>query len=88
VFSSFLYQRGAPHSLDPDKARRKHKRREVHRFTWFYRNSLLVAFLLLFVLALGLHIVFGTKAYNEEITLAGQPPISIAAFLCSANSGR
>ena len=38
----------------------------------------------MFALALGLHIVFGTKAYNEELTLAGQPPISVAAFLCSA----
>jgi len=84
VFSSFLYQRGAPHSRDPRKARGKEKRRKADRFSWFYRNSLLVAFLLLFVLALGLHIIFGTKAYNEQLTLAGQPPISIAAFLLSA----
>ncbi len=84
VFSSFLYQRGAPHSRDPRKAKGKQKRRKADRFSWFYRNSLLVAFLLLFVLALGLHIVFGTKAYNEQLMLAGQPPISIAAFLLSA----
>ena len=84
IFSSFLYQRGAPHSRDPGKAKRKHTRREALRFSWLYRNSLLVAFFLLFVLALALHIVFGTKAYNEQRALAGQSPISIAAFLRSA----
>lgn len=84
VFSSFLYQRGAPHSRDPRKAKGKGKRSKVDRFSWFYRNSLLVAFVLLFLIALGLHIVFGTKAYNEQLALAGRAPISIAAFLLSA----
>jgi len=41
-------------------------------------------FLLLFVLSLAPHVVVGGKAYNEERALAGQPPISIAAFLISA----
>ena len=36
------------------------------------------------MLAFALHVVFGTKAYNEERALARQPPISIAAFLRSA----
>ena len=54
------------------------------RFGWFYRNSLSLAFLLLFVFSLALHVVFGTYAYNEERSLAGQPPISIAAFPLSA----
>lgn len=31
VFSSFLYQRGAPHSRDPGKTKRKHRRREAYR---------------------------------------------------------
>ena len=31
-----------------------------------------------------MHVVFGAEAYNEERALAGQPPISIAAFLLSA----
>jgi hypothetical protein len=68
--SSFLYQRGAPLSRDLGKAKRKHRRREAYRFSWFYRNSLLVAFLLLFVLSLRLDIVFGTKAYNQRRALA------------------
>ena len=54
------------------------------RFSWLYRNSLSMVFLLLFVLSLAMHVVFGDNAYNEERSLAGQPPISIAAFLISA----
>ena len=84
VFSSFLYQRGAPHSRDPRKAPREQERWNADRFGWFYRNSLSLAFLLLFLLSLALHVVFGTYAYNEERSLAGQPPISIAAFPLSA----
>lgn len=84
LFSSFLYQRGAPHSRDPRVAKRKQRRRKAGRFIWFYSHSLFLAFLLLFVLALALHIVFGAHAYNEERSLASQPPISTAAFLLSA----
>ena len=84
VFSSFLYQRGAPHSRDPRKAPHEQKRWNADRFGWCYRNSLSLAFLLLFLLSLALHVVFGTYAYNEERSLAGQPPISIAAFPLSA----
>jgi hypothetical protein len=84
LFSAFLYQRGAPHSRDPVGAKRKHTRRRTRSFSWFYRNSLSLVFLLLFVLALALHIVFGTRGYNEQRELMGQAPISIAAFLLSA----
>jgi CBS domain containing-hemolysin-like protein len=85
MFSGFLYQRGAPHSRDPLKVKSRQNQREVAgHFTWYYRHSLFLAFLLLFVLSLALHVVVGGKAYNEERALAGQPPISIAAFLLSA----
>ena len=85
AFSGFLYQRGAPHSRDPLKAKsRKEKRKGARRFTWVYRNSFFLAFLLLFAVSLALHIVFGAKAYNEERAFTGQPAISIAAFLLSA----
>jgi steroid 5-alpha reductase family enzyme len=84
VFSGFLYQRGAPHSRDPRKAKRKNRWKTAGRSTWLYRNSLFLAFLLLFLLAFALHIGVGASAYNEDRALAGQPPISIAAFLLSA----
>ena len=85
VFSSFLYQRGAPHSRNPRVTKSKQKQRdEVRRFTWFYRNSLFLSFLLLFMFSLALHVISGTSAYNEERMLVHLPPISIAAFLLSA----
>ena len=40
--------------------------------------------MLLFLLSFALHVVFGTYAYNEERSLTGEPPISIAAFPLSA----
>ena len=84
AFSTFLYQRGAPHSLDPHKVKHKRMHRKHDRFDWAYRNSLLLAFLFLFVLTLTLHIVSGAGAYNEERAFTGQPPVSIVAFLHSA----
>jgi hypothetical protein len=85
AFSGFLYQRGAPHSRDPLKAKSKRKlREETRRFPWVYRHSFFLAFLLLFVFSLALHVIFGAQAYNEDRTFAGQPAISIAAFLLSA----
>jgi hypothetical protein len=84
VLSEFLFQRGAPHPRDPLKLKSRQKQRvEVGRFTYFYRHSLSLAFLLLFVLSLALHIVVGDKACNEEHTFTGQPPVSLTAFLIS-----
>ena len=52
VFSGFLYQRGAPHSRDPRKAKRMPIWGNARGVTWLYRKSLFLAFLLLFILAL------------------------------------
>ena len=77
MLSGFRYQRGAPHSRDPLKVKSPRKQREeARRFTWYYRHSLFLAFLLLFVLSLALQVVVGGKAYNEELALAGHPGIS------------
>ena len=85
LLSGFLYQRGAPHSRDPLKAKSRAKSaRNARRFTWVYRNSFFLAFLLLFALSLTLHIVFGAKAYNEERAFMDQPSISIPTFVLSA----
>ncbi|WP_322628346.1 DUF6766 family protein [Halothiobacillus sp.] len=85
VLSSFLYQRGAPHSLDPRKPKNKQKQREkTWPLTWIYSNSLSLTFLLLFVLSFVLHALSGASAYNEERSLTGRSPISIMAFLFSA----
>jgi hypothetical protein len=80
--SSFLFQRGAPHSLNPKKAKLKHKWSK--HFSWVYRHSFFIGFLLLFVLSFVFHIIVGASAFNEERALVGLPPISISAFLQSA----
>lgn len=85
VFSVVFYQRGAPHSRDPDKHKSKQKKRaEDIRFPWLYRNSLSVAFVLLFAATFALHMVSGAFAYNNELALQHLPPISFGAFLVSA----
>ncbi len=83
AFSGFLYQRGAPHSRDPLKPKDRRKRdEEGARFSWLYRNSLFLAFVLLFFLSLVLDVV--SPAYNEERGLTNQPPIHVPEFLISA----
>lgn len=85
VFSVILYQRGAPHSRDPENQKSKRKEREEDaRFPWLYRNSLSVAFVLLFAITFVLHMVSGAFAYNEQLALQHQPSISFGAFLISA----
>jgi hypothetical protein len=84
VFSTFLYQRGAPHSRDPRQVPRGPMRWSLGRYSWLYRNSLSLVFLLLFLISMVMHVGFGGKAYNEERVLAGQSPISIAEYLVSA----
>jgi len=84
LFTSFLYQRGAPHSLDPRKAKHKQRWLKAGRFTWSYRHSLVLAFLLLFLVSLALHVVFGATAYNEERSFTGHPPFSAWAFMLSS----
>jgi hypothetical protein len=85
LFSGFLFQRGAAHSRDPLKSKSEQAHlKEAARFSWIYRNSLSLAFLMLFVLSLVLHVVFGNIAYNEDRSLTGQPSISLATFLFSA----
>ncbi|HVT28518.1 MAG TPA: DUF6766 family protein, partial [Lacipirellulaceae bacterium] len=59
-------------------------RDENRRFPWIYRHSFFMAFLVLFAFFFVLHVIFGAQAYNEDRAFAGQPAISIAAFLLSA----
>lgn len=85
VFSVILYQRGAPHSRDPDKRKnRREKNAEDARFPWLYRNSLSVTFVSLFALTFALHVASGTFAYNDHLRLMHKTTISVGAFLASA----
>ncbi|MEO7050876.1 MAG: DUF6766 family protein [Rhodanobacter sp.] len=85
LFSGFLYQRGAPHSRDPDKVRgRRGKRASDARFPWLYRHSMSVAFLSLFGLTFVLHTGSGFFAWNEHRALLHLPALSLGGFLGSA----
>lgn len=83
VFSSFLYQRGSPHSRDDRKKRQKLKKGRRGSFSWLYRHSLSMSFLLLFVITIVLHGIFGTKAFNETRAMMGEPMMSVASYLAS-----
>jgi len=83
LFSGYFFQRGAPHSRNPQKIKSKHFEKGK-RFSWLYRNSLSVAFLLLFIVSLVIYIISGHHAYNEECLMNKQSPISISSFLLSA----
>lgn len=71
IFSSFLYQHGSPHSRLDRKENKEPKRRHHGYFSWLYRHSLSISFLLLFVITMMLHIVFGAKATNEMNMITG-----------------
>lgn len=85
LFSGFLYQRGAPHSRDPDKVRDERKKRaENARFPWLYRHSMSVAFVALFALSFALHAAAGYFAWNEDRALLHLSPLTLTDFLLSA----
>lgn len=52
--------------------------------TWLYRNSLSLAFILLFAIAFSMHVVYGHHAFNEQRALLHQRPIGLAAYLISS----
>ncbi len=99
LFGVFLRQRGAPHSMQPgepagrslnddgkawkDAPDPKAKDR-ARQGTWVQRNSLSLAFFLLFGGAFVLHLFSGAKAYREEQTLSHQPVMTLRRFVVSS----
>jgi hypothetical protein len=93
--TAFLFQRGSAESKDPDKKqepvdRKPDPRREgapgpVRRGGFslaLYRNSLGLAFALLFLVSLLLHAVGGAGEYNDEQRTHGQPEqVSVLQYL-------
>jgi hypothetical protein len=81
--TTFLYQRGSAESLDPDKEEEHRKRKQAAkaRAAWLYRNSLSLAFLVLFFGSFAIHATGGLQEFNEERLEHGQAPEQIGAFL-------
>ncbi len=84
IFSSFLYQHGSPHSRDDKKDGEEPKKRYQGYFSWLYRHSLSMSFLLLFVITMVLHIIFGAKETNEINSITGGKLLSVGGYLASA----
>lgn len=81
--TTFLYQRGSAESLDPDKEEEHRERNQASkaRASWFYRNSLSLAFLFLFFGSFAIHATGGLHELNEERTEHGEAPQNLGAFL-------
>jgi len=52
--------------------------------SWLYRNSLSIAFVVLFAAAFLLHLFSGVAAYNEHLALSRRAPLSAAQFFVSS----
>ena len=81
VFAEIFQQRGASHSR---KSKRK-KGKTQKRAPWIYRNSLSLAFGLLFIASLVAHIFFGALLYNQTRSLTGQPSVSVWSYLVTGD---
>lgn len=83
VFTTFLFQKGSAESKDPEgdnEADQPTKR----TYSFLYRNSLSIAFLVLFLLSFVLHATGGWRESNNERTEHGQAPESLFEFVGSA----
>ena len=83
LFSAYFFQRGAPHSRNPQKIKGKNFKKRKH-FSWLYRNSLSVAFLMLFMVSLFIYAGSSYHAYNKVSLMNGQSITSMSSFLLSA----
>ena len=81
-----LFQRGSAESNDPDEAEALARRRREKDKTcgWFYRNSLSLGFLLLFLGSFWVHAWGGFRAFNEERAEHGEAAAGMAEFLRDA----
>lgn len=85
VFSVMLYQRGAPHSRDPDKLEgKREKDADNARFPWLYRHSLSLMFSAMFALTFALHFVSGFFSHNNLQALQHLPQMTWGKFALSA----
>jgi hypothetical protein len=98
LLTIFLIQRGSSESKDPDKHEavdddpraadlRKPVPWPVRRggvWLWLYENSLLLAFVVLFLLSVVGHAFGGAAAYNAELQDHGEAAVSVWAYATSS----
>ena len=97
VLTAFLFQRGSAESADPDKPPRDANvsveaevpkaavslRRGTAR-QWIYAHSLALALFLMFIAAFAMHWIFSAKEAAAEAGSHGEPSLSTAQYLTSA----
>lgn len=98
VLTIFLFQRGSseskkidePDPVDEDPALHRQQAdaptpvRQGGIVLFFYKNSLSLAFLGLFVISVLLHAAGGVSAYDQELSMHGQPTITFWQFFETA----
>ena len=85
ILTTFLFQKGSAESNDPDDAEEvSRKRGRGKQGTWLYRNSLSLAFLLLFLLSFVIHAFGGLKDVNQERGEHGQTLETIGELVSSS----
>ena len=84
ILTSFLFQKGSAESNDPDEAGEIARERRRKDHTWLYRNSLSLAFLLLFLLSFAVHAIGGLQEVNQERAGHGQHAETLGEFLAGS----
>ena len=80
-----LHQKGAPHSRKlPGRSMELRRPLKGFRASWLYRNSLAIAFLLMFAASFLAHLCFGAKAYNEQGALLHKPAVPLGEYFRSS----
>lgn len=84
ILTSFLYQKGSAESKDPDESETDKIPASHRSVSFLYRNSLSLAFLLLFVMAFGIHAAGGFIEENENRSEHQLPAQSLSEFITSS----
>jgi hypothetical protein len=92
LLTIFLKQQGSSESKDLDKEEEVDREPVAHeRAPWpvkkggwwlvIYRNSLFLAFMLLFLISFSLHSIASFREFNKEQVLENQSPVSFGEFM-------
>lgn len=84
LLTCYLFQKGSAESNDPDEQNPEKEAEIKRRYSFLYRNSLSLGFLVLFLASFWMHAAGGVKEWNEENLEHGQPAGGILDFLSSA----
>lgn len=96
LLTVFLRQKGSPESKsmdeeeevdrepDPTKPGAPAAVRAGGVVLWLYANSLVIAFLLLFVVSFFLHAAGGARDFSEEQLAHGQPAVALGKYLATS----